>query len=227
MAIIVMAIGQSGTGKSTSLRNFKAGEVAIMNINGKPLPFKNTDLKVFNPKRGLDANGQPYPNEYTQIMQVIPAAISKGIKAIVIDDVTYLMTKEFMRTSNQKGYDKFNLMATNFNSLLEYLQMLPDDVVVYLLGHTEYADDGREHFKTVGKMIDNYINVEGCVTIVLKTVVQDGNYFFSTRNSGQDTVKTPLGMFAEPLIDNDLKAVDGAIRKYYGIAKAPAKEGKK
>jgi hypothetical protein len=85
------------------------------------------------------------------------------------------------------------------------------------MGHSDQADDGREHFKTIGKMLDNYVTVEGRFTIVMKTVVQDGRYLFSTQNNGQDTVKTPMGLFDKPLIDNDLKAVDDAIREYWGM----------
>ena len=94
---------------------------------------------------------------------------------------------------------------------------LPEGKIVYFLGHSDQADDGREHFKTIGKMLDNYVTLEGKFTIVLKTVVKDGEYFFSTQNNGQDTVKSPMGLFEYPLIPNDLKAVDTAIREYYGL----------
>jgi hypothetical protein len=108
-------------------------------------------------------------------------------------------------------------MACSFNNLIEFASRLPDDYIVYFIGHSDQADDGREHFKTIGKMLDNYVTVEGKFTIVLKTVVQDGRYMFSTHNNGQDTVKSPMGMFEEDYIDNDLKAVDIAIREYWNI----------
>ena len=199
MAVLVMIYGQSGTGKSTSLRNFKNEDVAVVNVSGKPLPFRG-DIKPYN------------SDNYTKIMAAI-----KGTerKSVVIDDATYLMVNEFMRTAKQTGYQKYTDMAVSFNQLIEFAASLPDDKIVYFMGHSDQADDGREHFKTVGKMLDNYVTVEGRFTIVLKTVVQDGKYMFATQNNGQDTVKSPMGMFDAALIDNDLKAVDDAIREYW------------
>lgn len=199
MAVLVMIYGQSGTGKSTSLRNFKNEDVAVVNVSGKPLPFRG-GIKPYN------------SDNYQKIM----AAISKtDRKSIVIDDATYLMVNEFMRTAKQTGYQKYTDMAVSFNQLIEFAASLPDDKIVYFMGHSDQADDGREHFKTIGKMLDNYVTVEGRFTIVLKTVVQDGKYMFATQNNGQDTVKSPMGMFDAALIDNDLKSVDDAIREYW------------
>jgi hypothetical protein len=135
----------------------------------------------------------------------------------VIDDATYLMVNEFMRNAKVTGYQKYTDMAYNFNNLIDVAAKLPDDKIVYFIGHSDQMDDGREHFKTIGKMLDNYVTLEGKFAIVLKTVVKDGQYYFSTQNSGQDTVKSPMGMFDAATIPNDLKAVDEAIRAYYGI----------
>lgn len=201
MAILVMIYGQSGTGKSTSLRNFDPEEVAVINVSSKPLPFRNA-IKTYN------------TDNYTKIAH---AMAETQRKSIVIDDATYLMTNEFMRTAKQTGYQKYTDMAVNFNQLIDLASLLPEDVIVYFLGHSAYYDDGREHFKTIGKMLDNYVTVEGKFTIVLKTVVQDGHYYFSTQNNGQDTVKSPMGLFDAALIDNDLKAVDEKIREYWGL----------
>lgn len=201
MAVLVMVYGQSGTGKSTSLRNFKNDEVAVVNVSGKPLPFRG-DIKPYN------------SDNYGKIMAAIKQT---DRKSIVVDDATYLMVNEFMRTAKQVGYQKYTDMAVSFNQLIEFAASLPDDKIVYFMGHSDQADDGREHFKTIGKMLDNYVTVEGRFTIVLKTVVQDGKYMFSTQNNGQDTVKSPMGMFDAALIDNDLKAVDDAIRDYWGM----------
>ena len=201
MAILCMVYGQSGTGKSTSLRNFKSDEVAVINVSGKPLPFR-AKLQTYN------------TDDYFKIMGAMQKTERK---AIIIDDATYLMVGEFMRNSKTTGYQKYTDMAYNFNALLEFAAKLPENKVVYFLGHSEQADDGREHFKTIGKMLDNYVTVEGKFTIVLKTVVQDGKYLFSTHNNGQDTVKSPMGLFESDLIENDLKMVDTAIREYWNI----------
>ena len=201
MAVLVMIYGQSGTGKSTSLRNFTNDEVAVINVSGKPLPFRSK-LTTYD------------TDSYTKIS----SALNKiERKSIVIDDATYLMVNEFMRTAKVTGYQKYTDMAVNFNSLVAQASQLASDKIVYFLGHSDLKDDGTEHFKTIGKMLDNYVTVEGKFTIVLKTVVQDGKYYFSTHNSGQDTVKSPLGMFEDNYVDNDLKAVDTIIREYYGI----------
>lgn len=201
MAIIVMVYGQSGTGKSTSLRNFKPEDVCIVNVSGKPLPFKNKH-KTFN----------------TDDYMAIDAAIKKApAKSIVIDDATYLMTGEYMRTAKVTGYQKFTDMALNYYTLVKAAAALPSDKIVYFMGHSDTDANGNEKFKTIGKMLDEKVTLEGMFTIVLKTVVTDGKYQFSTRNSGQDTVKTPLGMFNDVLIDNDLSMVDKTIREYYGI----------
>ena len=201
MAVLVMIYGQSGTGKSTSLRNFTNDEVAVINVSGKPLPFRSK-LTTYD------------TDSYTKIS----SALNKiERKSIVIDDATYLMVNEFMRTAKVAGYQKYTDMAVNFNSLVAQASQLASDKIVYFLGHSDLKEDGTEHFKTIGKMLDNYVTVEGKFTIVLKTVVQDGKYYFSTHNSGQDTVKSPLGMFADNYVDNDLKAVDTIIREYYGI----------
>ena len=201
MAVLVMIYGQSGTGKSTSLRNFTNDEVAVINVSGKPLPFRSK-LTTYD------------TDSYTKISSAL-GKIER--KSIVIDDATYLMVNEFMRTAKVTGYQKYTDMAVNFNSLVAQASQLANDKIVYFLGHSDLKDDGTEHFKTIGKMLDNYVTVEGKFTIVLKTVVQDGKYYFSTHNSGQDTVKSPLGMLEDNYVDNDLKAVDTIIREYYGI----------
>lgn len=202
MAIIVMLYGQSGTGKSASLRNFKPGDVAIVNVSGKPMPFRG-DIKTYN------------TDDYIKIDTAIGAAKPRSI---VIDDATYLMTGEFMRTAKTSGYQKFTDMALNFYTLVKTAAALPDDKIVYFVGHCDADVNGMEKFKTIGKMLDEKITLEGLFTIVLKTVVTNGKYQFATQNSGTDTVKTPMGMFSDPLIDNDLALVDKTIREYYGMA---------
>ena len=201
MAIIVMVYGQSGTGKSASLRNFDTSKIAVINVNGKPMPFR-TNLK------SLDTD------KYERIDEAIHKT---DRKSIIIDDATYLMTDELMRTAKTTGYQKFMDLALNYFTLVKRSDTLPADRIVYFLGHSEMDANGNEKFKTIGKMMDEKITLEGLYTIVLKTVVQDGKYLLSTHNSGQDTVKTPIGMFDADLIPNDLAAVDKVIREYYGM----------
>lgn len=197
-----MILGESGTGKSASLRNFSQDEIGVINVCGKPLPFRNQikDLKTDN---------------YMAIEKALKASSKK---AAVIDDCQYLMANEYMRQAKVTGYQKFTDIAQNFWTLVQVvIRELPEDVIVYFLGHIERDQNGNEKFKTIGKMLDEKITVEGMFTVVLKTSIQDGRYLFSTRNSGNDTVKSPIGLFDESYIDNDLKAVDTAIREYYEI----------
>lgn len=204
MAIPVMILGESGTGKSASLRNFKAEEVAIIDVSGKPLPFRNK-LPVLK------------TDKYETITRAMLAR--PNIPAFVVDDAQYLMANEFMRRSDERGYDKFTEIAKNFWSLIQETvsQRMPEKQIVYFLMHTDVADDGRIRAKTIGKMLNEKITLEGLFTIVLRTSVTDGVYSFRTVNSGSDTVKAPMGMFDSALIDNDLKAVDTIIRDYYGF----------
>ena len=127
------------------------------------------------------------------------------------------MVDEFMRTAKTTGYQKFTDMALNYFTLVNQAAALPADRIVYFLGHSEVDQNGNEKFKTIGRLLDEKVTLEGKYTIVLKTVVQDGKYLFSTHNNGQDTVKTPIGMFENDLIPNDLAAVDKVIREYYGM----------
>ena len=203
MSIGIFVLGNSGTGKTTSLRNFKSDEILYINVAKKPLPFR---AKFSETVEG---------DSYVQIAKAINATHKK---VVVIDDCQYLMANEFMRRSSEKGYDKFTEIAKNFWTLVNSANNdLAKDVIIYFLAHTDISDSGQEKMKTIGKMLDEKICVEGMVSIVLKTAVKDGHYTFTTQNSGHDTVKSPLGMFDSYEIDNDLKAVDTTIREYWGL----------
>lgn len=203
MAIVVMILGESGTGKSASLRNFKPGQLAVVNTIGKPLPFRSKGFETLN------------SDIYSDVRKFMKKT---DCKSIVIDDAQYLMANEFMRRAREKGYEKFTEIGQNFWELINFSRQLPDDRIVYFLQHTETSSDGSTtKAKTIGKMLDEKVTLEGMFAIVLKTVVDDDGYHFSTRNSGQDTVKSPVGMFQADLIPNDLKMVDAKIREYYDL----------
>lgn len=209
MGVPVLILGESGSGKSASMRNFKPGEIGIINVSRKPLPFRN-QLKTVN------------TDNYEDIVKTIIAAKAK---ALVIDDAQYLMANEFMRTAKVTGYQKFTDLALNFWKLIQVvINNLPPDKIVYFLAHVERDANGNEKMKTIGKLLDEKITIEGLFTIVLKTVVQDRHYQFATQTNGQDTVKTPMGMFDDLLIENDLKMVDSTIREYYGISESNKEE---
>lgn len=203
MGIPVMIFGESGSGKSSSLRNFKAGEVSVINVSKKPLPFRSTGIAVVN------------TNDYRQI----EALLLRGKnKSVVIDDATYLLVDEFMRNIKTGGFQKYNDLALNFYTLVQLvINTLPPDKIVYFMGHVDTNENGKEHFKTIGKTLDNKVTLEGLFTVVLKTEVTDRVYRFSTQTNGADTVKSPMGMFDDLYIENDLQFVDKKIREFYGI----------
>lgn len=201
MGVPVLILGESGTGKSAALRNFKPDEIGIINVNGKPFPFRNQLKSVFT-------------DDYGKIQSILKGAKTK---TIVIDDSQYLMANEFMRSAKVTGFQKFTDIALNFWKLIKTVGALPEDKIVYFLHHIETTENGRQKIKTIGKLLDEKITLEGMFSIVLKTAVHDGGYYFTTRNSGFDTVKTPMGMFEATEIENDLRAVDTAIRNYYNL----------
>lgn len=203
MGIPVMIFGESGSGKSTSLRNFKAGEVSVINVSKKPMPFKNNGIATVN------------TNDYQQITGLL---LKSQNKSIVIDDATYLLVGEFMKTAKTVGFQKFTDMALNFYQLVQLvIDKLPPEKIVYFLGHVDRDANGNERFKTIGKLLDEKVTLEGLFTIVLKTEVSDRQYKFVTQTNGMDTVKSPMGMFEQLQIDNDLQFVDKKIREFYGI----------
>lgn len=201
MGIPVMILGESGSGKSTSMRSFPCDEAAVINVARKPLPFRGK-LPVLN----------------TDSYAKITASLSRGAaNCYIIDDCQYLLANEFMRRASENGYQKFMDIGRDFWLLVQSVIDLPEDTIVYFLGHTERDADGREKFKTIGKMLDEKITVEGMFTVVLACQIVEGRHIFRTRSTGHDTVKAPMGMFEEEIIDNDLCAVDDAIRSYWGL----------
>ena len=205
MAVLAFILGTSGTGKSYSMRNFEPEELAVINVQGKILPFK-----------GSGKIKQISTDDSDEIVSAIES-LSKSYKVIVIDDFQYVMSNEFMRRAMERGYDKFTEIARHAWDIANTVRTLPDDVIVYIMCHTDIDPDGREKIKTIGRLLDEKIVLEGMSTIVLKTVVSDGKYGFVTQNNGKDTVKSPFGMFPANVIDNDLKYVDEKIRNYYEI----------
>lgn len=204
MATPVIIIGRSGTGKSTSLRNFTKNEVGIINVLGKPLPFRN-DLPSVS------------TTSYGQIHNIIKTS---KVNAIVIDDAGYLITDMFMtRHSDTKDtYGLFNDLGDSFYKLIRFISQLPDsaDKIVYIMMHEDADDMGRYKVKTIGKLLDEKVTIEGMVSILLRSIYRDGQYLFQTNGDG--IVKTPPEMFDDEYIENDLKAVDSAIREYYNLA---------
>ena len=201
MAIPVLILGESGSGKSTSMRNFEPDEVGIFNVASKPLPFRKKLPKV---------NGATYRT-------IINSLGKPKLKRYVIDDSQYLMAFEMFDRAKEVGYNKFTDMALNFRNLVQFIiSGVPDDVIVYFLHHTETTPEGKIKAKTVGKMLDEKLTLEGLFSIVLLCETDGSNHKFITQSDGYTTCKSPMDMFPME-IDNDLKLVDKTIREYYEI----------
>lgn len=201
MGVAVLVLGDSGSGKSTSLRNFEPGEVAILSVLGKRLPFRKK-LDVLN-----HAN-------YGTVQQ---ALTRNKRKAYVIDDAGYLMQLENFRRAKETGYQKFTDIALNFERLIEWAMQTDEDTIVYMMMHYDRDADGRMKPRTVGKMIDEKFCIEGACPIVLQSTIHDGKHVFVSKGDGFNAAKAPIDMLPD-VMDNDLKAVDTAIREYWGMA---------
>ncbi len=201
MGIPVLILGESGSGKSCSLRNFNKEDLVVYNVAGKPLPFRK-ELNVANNVT------------YTQIK----SNMQKGnFKTYVIDDSQYLMAFEMFDRAKELGYNKFTDVALNFRNLVDFvIKNTPRDTIVYFLHHTETTDTGKIKAKTSGKMLDNQLTLEGLFSIVLLCKTDGQEHYFETQSDGYTTCKSPMDMFSLK-IDNDLKLVDTTIREYYGF----------
>jgi len=207
MAQMVLVIGESGTGKSTSMRNCSPDTTAVVNPVGKPLPFKGSG-KFDTLNSITDAR------KITKWMKDQAAA---GKKLIVVDDFQYILAVPYMERIKENGWDKWNDFGANYFEIIEVCKELPDDVVVAYLSHAETLESGVYTIKLIGKLLREKITIEGLFTVVLRTGVNEGKYYFFTQNSGKDTVKSPLGMFPAYAIDNDLNYVADKMRNYYEV----------
>lgn len=202
MGIPVLILGESGSGKSASLRNFEPEDVSIFNVAAKPLPFRK--------KLPMKAT-----SDYGAIQKGVQASQKKSF---VIDDSQYLLCFESFAKAKETGYGKYTDMALHFYNLVQFvIRQLPPDVIVYFLHHTESdSNTGKVKAKTMGKMLDNQLTLEGLFSIVLMAYTDGKKHVFVTQSDGMTTAKSPMEMFPAE-IDNDLKAVDQAIRTYYEI----------
>lgn len=205
MGVAVLVLGESGSGKSTSLRNFEPDEVGIFNVMGKPLPFRKKLPKADHAMYGT-------------IQQSLSA---NKLRAYVVDDAGYLMQLENFRRIKESGYSKFSEMARNFESLIEWATQTDPDTIVYIMMHYDTDANGKMKPRTVGRMIDEKFCIEGACPIVLQSTIHDGRHVFVSKGDGFNGAKAPMDMLPD-VMDNDLKAVDSAIRSYWDMK--PLKE---
>ncbi len=207
MGIPVLIIGKSGSGKSISLRNFGEKEIGLINVSRKPLPFK----KKFEGKVDTD--------DYGYILKCLKKAVKN---TIVIDDAGYLIVNMFMKGHSNAGtgnavFGFYNKVGDSFWNLVETVKSLPDNKIVYFIMHEDKNEFGDIKPKTIGKILDEKVCLEGMFTVVLRAVKDDNKYIFRTQSDGYDVCKSPIGMFDNIEIDNDLKYVDDKIREYWEL----------
>lgn len=210
MGIPVLIIGKSGSGKSTSLRNFDEKELALINVIKKPLPFKKKFESTLN------------TDDYEKILKGI---FNTPKKSIVIDDAGYLITNHFMSKHTSVGggngvFNLYNEIGDHFWGLIEFVKnKLPEEKIVYFIMHENVEDNGDIKPKTIGKLLDDKVCIEGMFTIALRCMCDNNKHYFKTQSNGVDVCKTPMEMFESIEIDNDLKMVDSVIRDYYELNK--------
>jgi len=208
MGIPVLIIGRSGTGKTTSLRNCVGNSrFGLIKALNKPLPFRGDIPSVCT-------------DDYAKIIDVL---YRSKAPSMIIDDAGYLLTNAFMRNHSVKGagnaiYSFYNSLADNYWNLVQFIiDRLPDDRIVYIIMHEDSNELGEIKAKTIGKLIDEKVCLEGMFTIVLRCVIENGQHRFVTQYNDGAISKSPMGMFGDLMIDNDLLFVDNTIREFYSI----------
>lgn len=206
MAIPVLIIGKSGAGKSASMVNLDPARVALISVLGKPLPFRGRFDQITT-------------DEYNKVIGAIKAT-KRDI--VVVDDAGYLMTNMFMKDHASTGqgnavFNLYNNIGDKFWGMIEAVRRIPEDKRVYIIMHEDQNEFGSVKPKSIGRMIDEKVCLEGMFTIVLRCMVQHGKHIFRTQSDGMDVAKTPMGMFETEEIPNDLKLVDDTICAYYEI----------
>lgn len=217
MSVATMIIGESGTGKTTALRSLDASKTLLIQAVAKPLPFRS---KAWQLATKENPTGSVFVTDDSA--KIVEAMKRTSKEIIVIDDFQYVMANEFMRrvTDVEVGnaaFAKYNEIARHAWDILTAATNLASHKRVYILSHTSTDEFGKTKIKTIGKLLDEKIVMEGLVTIVLRTRVVNGQYLFTTQNNGSDTVKSPLDLFADEAIPNDLAVVDQAITEFYQL----------
>jgi len=215
MSIATLILGHSGSGKSTSLRNMDPKKTLLIQCIKKPLPFRAPGWKV---RENLRSDGNVIRTDDPALIEKIMRNSPHEI--VVIDDYQAVMVNELMARSAERGYEKFTDIGKNAWNIFRAAGDLAEHRRVYILAHTQTDDFGAVRMKTVGKMVDQTLVPEGFFTTVLRTEVTNGVYQFSTQTNGQDCCKSPIGMFPDRHIENDLATVDKAICAYYDITSA-------
>ena len=219
MGNVVLVYGPSGSGKSTSLKNFGEDEIFLVNVQGKRPPFRKSFKYSYVPQ--VERDGKAVDTVQTIINALIKMD-TKGIRTAVVDDCGYLMTQEFMAKHTQregsKQFDLYNEIADSIWNLINTItRKLPEETIVYLMFHEITSDYGTTKIRTIGRLLDEKVCIEGMATVCIRCMTDGKRHWFSTQNNGADISKSPEGMLP-PEMPNDLKQVDSLIREYWGFA---------
>jgi adenylate kinase family enzyme len=219
MSNVILVIGASGSGKSTSLETLPPEETFILKVVDKDLPFRGGRKNYTPLSAGKGNTFSTYKSD--EIVQTIKHISDKRpeIKNIIIDDFNYIMQLEYFDRATETGFNKFTEIALHAADVVRTAKKLRSDLNVAILAHSEVEEGtGELKIKTVGKLIDEKLSIEGLCTCVLFTEVErtaeDNKYWFITQSRGNKG-KTPKGMFSELKIPNDLKLVFDTINSYY------------
>lgn len=215
MSIATLILGASGSGKTTSLRNLDPAHTLLIQPIKKPLPFKAPHWKL---RTKANPSGNVFQTDEPE--KIVGAMMKSHHDVVVIDDMQSILVNELMNRSSETGYQKFSDIGRHTWDILNAAGSLDANRRVYIMAHTQTDDFGQVRMKTVGRMVDDKIVPEGYFTIVLRTEIINGRYMFATQTNGQDCCKSPMEMFAEKHIDNDLAEVDSSIFNFYSLQQA-------
>lgn len=218
MGTPVLILGDSGSGKSYGLRNFKPEDVVLLQCIPKMLPFKSTGWKLNGkelPDGSIQRGNVLRSDDWETVLDTINRMVlSKTRRVLIIDDFQVVMQHENMKRAYQTGYGKFTEMADHIWQIIMAATHLPDDFRIYFLAHTEEAE-GKIRMKTTGKMLNEKLTPEGYFSIVLRAIKKDGKHVFLIKGDDNDTAKAPPDLFPDQTeMENDLKAVDVAITEF-------------
>ena len=215
MSYPVMILGESGSGKTRSIKNLNPKETIIIQPIKKPLPFRPAGWDKFDSES--KTGSVLHTDDYGVIKSICLNAHKKGVKQVIIDDAQYIMLNASLRRVDETGFKKFTEFARDYVDLITAITSCESDLIVYFMTHTQENEQGKITAKTVGKMIDQQVCLEGLFSIVMRCMASDGQHYFTTKTSGMDCVKTPEEMFPSERIENDLLITSNAINEYYGV----------
>ena len=220
MAKLVAIVGETSTGKSTSIKYLDPKSNYIINVAAKELPFKGSE-KLYN-RENKNYKEVEDAREILNLLQTL-SKDAPQIKTVVIEDANYIMGFNMVNKATETGYTKFSLMAKDMKNLIMECKKLRSDMTIFYFTHPEVVEDGGEiagyKIKTAGKLLDSQIVLEGLFTVVLYSTVESkgdkSEYFFVTNRYKKYPAKSPIDMFKDIKIENNLKIVLEAVENYY------------